>query len=123
MTLRARPLAVAAAVLTLLMTGCGDSSGTAVQTAESPVMLDAEPPPPPVRVTTTTERTAEPDPEPTAEVVEAPGEWWEELDPGLFCRDVHALGGSYADAVAYWTSEGRPARMDATGDGIPCTTV
>jgi hypothetical protein len=45
------------------------------------------------------------------------------LDSGLFCRDVSALGYGYADAVAYWTREGRPDRMDADRNGIPCETV
>jgi hypothetical protein len=45
------------------------------------------------------------------------------LDSGLFCRDVAALGYRYADAVAYWTREGRPDRMDADRSGIPCETV
>lgn len=45
------------------------------------------------------------------------------LDSGLFCRDVSALGYGYADAVAYWTREGQPDRMDADMNGIPCETV
>lgn len=45
------------------------------------------------------------------------------LPAGLFCRDLSAQGFSYAEAVAYWQREGRPSRMDATGDGRPCTTV
>jgi hypothetical protein len=45
------------------------------------------------------------------------------LSPGYFCRDLHALGYSYADAVWYWDLEGQPARMDASGTGIPCQTV
>ncbi len=45
--------------------------------------------------------------------------------PGLSCR---ALGlpddpDGYLRAVAYWMSEGAPARMDADGNGIPCETV
>jgi hypothetical protein len=42
---------------------------------------------------------------------------------GLFCRDLRARGVGYAEAVAYWWSEGMPARMDADLDGIPCETV
>ena len=45
------------------------------------------------------------------------------LPSGLFCRDLHAAGYPYWDAVRYWELEGQPARMDATGDGFPCTTV
>ncbi len=42
---------------------------------------------------------------------------------GLFCRDLATAGRSYVDAVAYWHAEGRPARMDADRNGIPCQTV
>ena len=53
--------------------------------------------------------------------------YWEPMrfgmEPGLFCRDLDAKGLSIADAVAYWLREGRPARMDADGNGIPCETV
>jgi hypothetical protein len=45
------------------------------------------------------------------------------LESGLFCRDLVPLGYGYADAVAYWTREGRPDRMDADRNGIPCETV
>jgi hypothetical protein len=45
------------------------------------------------------------------------------LAAGLFCRDLVATGYSYPDAVAYWTREGRPDRMDADRNGIPCETV
>jgi len=45
------------------------------------------------------------------------------LDPGLFCRDLAALGYGYSDAVAYWTRERSPERMDADRNGIPCETV
>lgn len=41
----------------------------------------------------------------------------------LSCEDVRALGGTYAEAVAYWIVIGRPARMDADGNGIPCGEV
>ena len=46
-----------------------------------------------------------------------------DLPPGLLCRDLHARGYTYPEAVWYWTVEGQPARMDVGGDGIPCTTV
>jgi hypothetical protein len=46
-----------------------------------------------------------------------------DLASGLFCRDLAPLGYSYADAVAYWAREGRPDRMDADRNGIPCETV
>lgn len=46
--------------------------------------------------------------------------------PGKFCRDIISQNwesSSYFDAVAYWFLEGRPDRMDADRDGIPCGTV
>lgn len=42
---------------------------------------------------------------------------------GLLCRDLAAAGWDYERAVAYWNEEGRPARMDADENGIPCETV
>lgn len=44
------------------------------------------------------------------------------------CRDILeelGSGGEYPQLtlLAYWHHHGRPARMDATGDGIPCQTV
>jgi hypothetical protein len=45
------------------------------------------------------------------------------LGPGLLCQDLRARGVSYADAVAYWYTEGRPDRMDVERNGIPCETV
>jgi hypothetical protein len=46
-----------------------------------------------------------------------------DLPSGLFCRDLYARGYSYAEAVWYWSLEGYPDRMDASGNGIPCQTV
>jgi hypothetical protein len=46
-----------------------------------------------------------------------------DLELGLFCRDLRPLGYSYAGAVQYWLGEGRPDRMDADRNGIPCETV
>ncbi len=45
------------------------------------------------------------------------------LATGLFCRDLFDLGFGYDDAAAYWVREGRPDRMDADRNGIPCETV
>ena len=45
------------------------------------------------------------------------------LAGGLFCRDVEAAEYSFDQALAYWVREGRPDRMDADGNGIPCETV
>jgi hypothetical protein len=39
------------------------------------------------------------------------------------CRDVNAAGYGFSEALAYWVREGRPTRMDADGNGIPCETV
>ncbi len=60
-----------------------------------------------------------------------------EYGPGLFCRDLaqpppdeQTSRWSYPDyhlnygvAVYYWLTEGRPARMDADGNGRPCETI
>jgi len=46
-----------------------------------------------------------------------------DLESGLFCRDLRRRGYTYAEAVHYWTVEGRPDRMDADRNGIPCETV
>lgn len=45
------------------------------------------------------------------------------LEPGLFCRDLVALGLGPAEAVAYWLAEGSPDRMDADRNGVPCETL
>ncbi len=49
----------------------------------------------------------------------APGD----LPSGLFCRDLAAQGLDYAAAHGYWEAEGRPDRMDADRNGVPCETV
>lgn len=46
-----------------------------------------------------------------------------EAPSGLFCRDLSAMGYSYAAAVDYWRVHGQPNRMDADRNGIPCETV
>lgn len=46
-----------------------------------------------------------------------------DLEEGLFCRDLLPRGYSYDEAVQYWMVEGRPERMDADRNGIPCETV
>jgi hypothetical protein len=58
------------------------------------------------------------------------------VEKGLFCYELleegvgHPFGGSgttpkngYFGALAYWFLEGRPDRMDADRNGIPCETV
>ena len=56
-----------------------------------------------------------PAPRPAASVYDEPG--------GLFCRDLHAKGYSYGDALDYWGAWGYPDQMDADLNGIPCETV
>jgi hypothetical protein len=46
-----------------------------------------------------------------------------DLESGLFCRDLVAMGYDYANAVTYWVRDGSPDRMDADRNGIPCQTV
>jgi len=45
------------------------------------------------------------------------------LAPGLICKDVAAEGYGFFPALIYWVREGRPNRMDADSNGIPCETV
>jgi outer membrane protein assembly factor BamB len=42
---------------------------------------------------------------------------------GLFCRDLYSQDAPFSWAVLYWIAEGRPDRMDADRNGIPCETV
>jgi hypothetical protein len=44
-------------------------------------------------------------------------------NPGLFCRDLANLGYTFAESYEYWVLDGRPERMDADRNGIPCETV
>ena len=69
------------------------------------------------RPTTTTTTTPPPIPPPAP-----PGPVRAQPD-GLFCRDLKARGYNFRQALAYWNANGRPARMDADGNGIPCETV
>jgi len=107
---------------TLLASACGNSTAgtptvTATTTSSPPrttaVTTTALAP----ATTTTTSSTTTTLPQPVFEQnIEA-------LAWGLFCRDLAAAGWDYTDAVAYWDAEGRPARMDADENGIPCETV
>ena len=47
----------------------------------------------------------------------------QDLPSGLYCRDLAAMGYSYADAVGYWNVWGQPDRMDEDLNGYPCETV
>lgn len=46
-----------------------------------------------------------------------------DLPAGLYCRDLYSSGHSYGDALSYWYFWGKPDRMDADLNGIPCETV
>lgn len=46
-----------------------------------------------------------------------------QLPDGLFCRDLHALGYTALEAIAYWNDQGHPDRLDADGNFRPCETV
>lgn len=41
----------------------------------------------------------------------------------LLCKNLKSRGYNFAEANAYWELEGKPDRMDADGNGIPCQTV
>lgn len=43
--------------------------------------------------------------------------------PGLLCRDLKARGFDVVAAIDYYLNWGRPDRMDADHNGIPCETV
>jgi hypothetical protein len=45
------------------------------------------------------------------------------LPSGLFCRDLHAMGYNWNQAITYWNYWGQPDRMDSDLNGIPCETV
>ena len=72
----------------------------------------------------TTTTTAQPTPTTLAPTTTTtPSTGVEELQAGLFCRDLAGIGCGYSDAVAYWMREGSPDRMNADCNGIPCETV
>ena len=105
----------AAIALVLLISGCGEAATEEAATTTDPAestSSSAASPVTTVQVTTTSS---------TNSTITLAG--IEQLEVGLFCRDLHPQGYSYADAVAYWTREGQPDRMDADGNGIPCETV
>ncbi len=52
-----------------------------------------------------------------------PAETFRGIPRGKFCRDLVPLSYSYADAYEYWEWDGKPDRMDADRNGIPCETV
>ncbi len=56
-------------------------------------------------------------------VVDIPPPPTASLPTDLFCRDLADRGLNYSAAVSYYVREGRPDRMDADVDGIPCETV
>ena len=46
-----------------------------------------------------------------------------QLSTQLLCRDLKKQGVSYSAAMDYWRINGKPDRMDADHNGIPCETV
>lgn len=48
---------------------------------------------------------------------------YDELDKGLYCRDLIWYLPFYRQALGYFYNEGFPSRMDADGNGVPCETV
>lgn len=126
-----RRILISALATTLLAAGCGNGEvgdgTTTLITTTSPsqtVTTSTEPTPSiPTTATTTTAATPTTSTTTTSTVPPpldrpvAPLAW------GLLCRDLAAAGWSYPGAVAYWEVEGRPARMDADENGIPCETV
>lgn len=116
-------LAVVAVVVVLTTRGRGgfddtaDSDKPSTTTAASTTAPTTNATAPTTAATTTTPATtsAAPSASPTPAVLGEPA--------GLLCRDLHARGHSYADAVVYWEHHGRPIVMDASGIDLPCLTV
>lgn len=105
---------VVAALLLLTLAACAPGSDEA----------DGRlPPPKPKTVTVTVAPTSDGTPSP--ENAQTPGPGVVDTGPGdgLYCRDLKAQGYTYSESVAYWIAQGRPPRMDADGNGIPCETV
>jgi len=124
--------------LALLFAGCsgnGDQSASSLPavttTATATTTSETSLPPPSTTAPTTTTTSLLPTTEalpatsasPESKPPATPRTSIPDIASGLFCRDVAALGHDYGRAVEYWILEGRPDRMDADRDGIPCETV
>ena len=113
-------LAVGVGVLALVAVGLviwlaargGSDDGTDVATGGSTQQT--------VRPATSTTTTTRP---PTTQAPPSNPADPTDLGGGLLCRDLKSRGYNYAEAVAYWASEGRPDRMDEDRNGYPCETV
>jgi hypothetical protein len=88
----------------------------------SPTEEQHEAPPSPT-VGTTTTTTMAPTTAPRASTTRPASTAPLKLVVGRYCAAMHAAGWSFAEAQAYYEAHGRPAHMDADGDGIPCETV
>ncbi len=91
------------------------TSLTTVATTESPTTTSLTMPP----TTTTIQVTTTTTPVTTTTTL-AP---IEDVESGLFCRNLASMGYAYRDAVTYWQRGGAPLRMDADRNGIACETV
>jgi len=110
----------------LLAAGCGAADTADTTTTEPPVETSTTIATPTTAATSTTSMVIAFDPTSTTSSTLPPAPEMASVDPlawGLFCRDLVDAGWDYEGAVAYWNVEGRPARMDADENGIPCETV
>ena len=73
--------------------------------------------------TTTTQPTTTTTARPTTTRAPTPEDRFAATGSGKLCADLAAVGYSFADAAAYWEWDGRPDRMDADLNGVPCETV
>jgi hypothetical protein len=116
-----------------LATFAGTAVGTLVAVATALVVLtletaDRADPPPTTPSTVTPAPSRAPAAAPPAKPAPArprPSSWVavQQLPTGLSCRELRARSVSYAAAIGYWQRQGRPGRMDANRNGIPCETV
>jgi hypothetical protein len=114
---------LAAALLLAALAGCTTDDDTVATTDGT------SPPATPASTSLAATTSSRPPPSPATTAVATVTTTSSTLDPigaietGLLCRDLFDRGYDYTAAVAYWTRDGSPERMDADGNGIPCETV
>lgn len=115
-------LLASCAIIAVALTACS-SAGTKVPGSRGPLALST--PTPTVTISPPSARTPDAPPSETPGALPAAGTQtaFEALPADLLCRDLASLGYTYTQSVAYWQMHGRPDRMDADQNGIPCETA